>query len=444
MRYFCLTVLIISFGTIQGLDYLKQDIQSMIKNNYVDTSVELPAQGSMKRVQDNIKEDKRDRKFAQNKANLLKNVRNHNVGKKYDRDYNSPKLSESIDKKIGREHFLIDPVLNQLHRRRMTRLRSGDNDDSSSSSLGDTDWKQEWKEIWIQKKFEALNSSAQRGDVVNMAAARPWGIPCGDPNQHDAPFGTCMLPAECEPEYRIYRGDADCGRTMYICCGIIATKYDMYNALDMSFEGSDFATDSSELKNNGKPDKKNKKTSKEKERNKRKKERNKRKTKMLNTIKKIIKEIRKILNSAFNNRTNEIKTKTKQLKKFIESMKKQYKKERQSVIKIHDNDLIKLDERVQAKLDQVLGVNENFMSNATFRDIVVNGTVSKRNLELLMRSYPELVKILKEKHRGGPKHKRRSGIDLILGLDEEDRPSRPVKIKPKKLNYDIEYGMLYY
>ncbi|XP_022817917.1 uncharacterized protein LOC111350529 [Spodoptera litura] len=448
MRYFYLTVLIFFLGAIQASKYLNlNEIRSMLENSRnAGAKEKIQGQGSMKRIQDTMNEDGNDRKLARNKANVLKKVQFHKVDKNPDRDLFSPKLPESIDKKIGREYFLMDPVLNELRRRgRLTDFRKKGSDESDSSSLGLPDWKQEWDELWLQKKFEALNSSIIRGDVVNMAAARPWGTQCGDPHQHDAPWGTCMLAAECEPEYRIYRGDIHCGNTMYICCAILATKYDMYNGLDISFEDSEFGTDTAELnRQHDAPDKNNGK--KDKDKNKRKKEREKRKNKILKNIRKIIKEIRKILNNAYRNGTNERKKKTKQLKKFIESMKKQYKKDRQSVVQVHDFELIKIDDELKAKLDQIQSVNENFMSNDTFRNIIINGSLSKRKLKRLLRSHPELAKYMnmKLKRRNTLKHKRRSGIDLTAGLDPGDRASRSLQLKPKKLDYDVEYGMLYY
>lgn len=46
-----------------------------------------------------------------------------------------------------------------------------DSSDSSSSSLEMKNWKDEWREHWLKKKLEAINSSVPKGDMVNMVAA---------------------------------------------------------------------------------------------------------------------------------------------------------------------------------------------------------------------------------------------------------------------------------
>ena len=288
-----------------------------------------------------------------------------------------------------------------------------------------------------------------------------------------------MLAAECDAEYRIYRGDYFCGRTSYICCALLVSNYDMYQGLDMSFEGSSFETDTSELsRDNEKKDKKKRNSQKRK----RKRERNKRKKKIRKSIRRIVKEIRSILNKAYRNGTSQRKKKTRELKRFIELMKRQYRKDRKSVVDVHEYELIKIDEKLQAKLDKIKGVNENYMSNDTFRDIVVNGTVNKERLMSFLRAHPELAGLFKN---------RRTGLSLkpeFLDLDEEpsseiEEPksedivpkSKIVLIKPRltvpkskvimskskiivpksqevvpkdgtgaMMDYDVEYGMLYY
>ncbi|CAG5004077.1 unnamed protein product [Parnassius apollo] len=66
--------------------------------------------------------------------------------------------------------FQKDLMLNLLANRRARNrdLASG----SSSSSLEMQHWKDEWRNIWIQKKLEAVNASPPAGDTVNMVAAR--------------------------------------------------------------------------------------------------------------------------------------------------------------------------------------------------------------------------------------------------------------------------------
>ncbi|KAJ8723697.1 hypothetical protein PYW07_007677 [Mythimna separata] len=333
----------------------------------------------------------------------------------------------------------MDPVLNELRRRaEEVKRRRGSSSESESSSTDSEEqfWKDQWDEHWMQKKFEALNSSLLRGDVVNMAAARPWGVPCGDPNQHDAPWGTCMLPAECDAEYRIYRGDYFCGRTAYICCALLVTNYDMYQGLDVSFEGSSFQTDSFEKKRDSK--KKGKKSRDSKKR-KRKNERERRKKKIAKSIRRIVSEIRSILTKAYRNGTAQRKKKTRELKKFIELMKKQYRKDRKAVVNVHEYELVKIDENLKKKLDKIKGVNEAYMTNDTFRDIVVNGTVNKEKLRTFLRQHPDLAEAFKH---------RRTGLNLKPGValeqDSEVEEPESKEKKPKVLDYDLEYGMLYY
>lgn len=266
------------------------------------------------------------------------------------------------------------------------------------------------------------------------------------------PWGSCMLAVECEPEYRIYRGDYFCGRTSYVCCALLVTNYDMYQGLDMSFEGSSFQTDSNEKdrEDNKKKDKKKRSSQKRK----RKRERNKRKKKIQKSIKRIVKEIRSILNKAYRNGTSQRKKKTRELKRLIELMKRQYRKDRKAVVNVHESELVKIDEKLQAKLDKIKGVNENYMANDTFRDIVVNGTINKAKLRNFLRTHPELAELFKH---------RRTGLNLkpgVLELDSNSEMEGPnseievpkseiVKQKPKKrshkmFDYDVEYGMLYY
>lgn len=82
-----------------------------------------------------------------------------------------PKADEP---QIEKEQFRIDSVLNSLRRKADSSSQTDIDTESSelsSSSLELKDWKSEWKEHWLQKKLEAVNSSAPTGDQVNMVAA---------------------------------------------------------------------------------------------------------------------------------------------------------------------------------------------------------------------------------------------------------------------------------
>ncbi|CAH1637906.1 unnamed protein product [Spodoptera littoralis] len=435
MRYFCLTILIlyISFIHASILSNFRDNILSIFdeERRGVNGGNRHNFKGSESIFQNIRQQNAKDKKSAQDKAKVLQNAKMHEVDMKTARSLLHSKQFEIKDKRVGKEYYQMDPVLNEVRnvfrarpaRRQSSKRRIKNYDETSSSSSSDEMlfWKQDFNEFMMEKKFEALNATLPRGDVVNMVAARPWGVPCGDPDQHDIPWGSCMLPGECESEYRIYRGDYLCGRTTFVCCSLQYTNYDMYQGLEATFEGSSFSTDSSEKKNIPPKHKK-----RQRERKKRKRERNKRKRKIKHNIKKIVQEIKSILHRAYSNGTTMRKKKTKELKKFIENMKKQYKKDRQSLLHVHEFDLTQIDERLQKRLDQVKGVNEKFFSNDTFREILINGT-TKEKLKEFLRTHPKLRKILTQRRQDGG----------LLEPVIEDTSS-------DNLQYDIEYGFLYY
>lgn len=132
-----------------------------------------------------------------------------------------------------------------------------------------------------------------------------------------------------------------------------------------------------------------------------------------------MKEIQKILNRTYRNGTTARRKKTKQLKKFIKYMKKNYKKNRHAVRDIHERDLLAIDTRLEQKLKNVNTMNKDFMHNKTFRDIVVNGTVTDETAKMMIEAYPELKNRFKLFRRSG-------------------QYRRPLD------DYDIEYGLLYY
>ncbi|CAH2241697.1 uncharacterized protein LOC120632240 [Pararge aegeria] len=365
-----------------------------------------------------IIQDLKDAKIAKIKAEVLKRSKN------YEKPLNMVDDIGKVVKNPDSEKYHRDPVLNYMKRSNLRRARRDSSDfetsDTSSSSLELPNWKDEWKQHWLQKKLEAINSSMPKGDMVNMVAARPWGVPCGDPNQHDAPWGTCMLPMECEAEYRIYRGDYFCGRTKFICCALQVTNYDLYGGFDVSFADSSLETDSEEKKNRDRGSKERKRRKRAKERRQRLRDRLKRKRKIKRTIRKITREIRKILNRSFRNGTTARKKKTKQLKKFIKELKHRYMKERKTVKDIHEMELIKIDAALQKRLNEIRGLNQEYVKNQTFRDVIINGSISRHNMNMLMKAHPELANVL---------NTRRSGN---------------VRSPQDYLEYDIEYGYLYY
>ncbi|XP_049878163.1 uncharacterized protein LOC126375273 [Pectinophora gossypiella] len=366
-----------------------------------------------------LTDDPKDSEVAKIKSNILKNAkkRKGRLNKKLD----SPTVEAGP--KLGSEIFQLDPVLNMLRSQNYRRQKDKDedsDDDSGSSERDLMDWKDEFKQDWLHKKYEALNQTRAKGDSVNMVAARPWGVHCGDPGQHDLPWGTCMLAMECEPEFRIYRGDIFCGRTQFVCCSLQVTTYDMYQGFDVSFDDKSLSTDTEEKKAQKKDSAEERKKKEAKDKKKRKEARGKRVKKIKKTIAKVTKEIVKILDKVYKNGTKARKKRTKQLKKFIKALKKQFKKDRLAVKDVHEKDMVHLDNRLLLKLNQIRELNQNFMKNETFREIVVNGTLTKQGARMLVEAYPELDAFMNK-----PKDGRRAPQDDAL-------------------EYDIEYGFMYY
>lgn len=227
-----------------------------------------------------------------------------------------------------------------------------------------------------------------------------------------------MLTMECDPEYRIYRGDMYCGRTSFVCCSLEISTYDMYQAFDVSFEDKSLSTDSEEIKHREEIGPKKKDTNKD--RKKRRDARLRRKKKIKQNIKKIMKEINKLLNKIYQNSSRQRKSKTREMRKLIKKLKKEYKKDRLAVKDLHEEYMIKIDAALMKKLNDIKDMNTNFMKNATFASIVVNGTMSKEGARMLVQAYPELETFIKEARRTN-------------GGNAEDY-----------LEYDVEYGFLYY
>lgn len=77
--------------------------------------------------------------------------------------------------KIANEFYEIDPVLNMLRSDINTRREANEeksDEDPSSSSMELGNFKEQFQELWLQKKYEALNSTIPVGDQVNMGGAR--------------------------------------------------------------------------------------------------------------------------------------------------------------------------------------------------------------------------------------------------------------------------------
>ncbi|KAH9642987.1 hypothetical protein HF086_013548 [Spodoptera exigua] len=412
-----------------------------------------------KHIQNDKEKDRRQVKYAKGKDSTLQNsTRNHlkemrhfqnGIRGNLNNDKSKFAASEKNSKPFGNETSIKQHNKrmrsaiekrshgnNTLHKRKHKESRHHKTKHDKSKPdfrAHDSDsteelWPEEWDNDWMQKKLEALNSTQARGDVINMAGARPWAFPCGDPNQHDLPWGTCMRAVECDAEYRIYRGDSFCGRTSLVCCALMLSNYDFNNGIDISFGGTSFSSsDEDYVKAND--SKEIKKRFIKKTRAKRKQERAIRKMRMQRSIRSIIQEIKTILKHAYNNRTLERKNKVDRIREYIKRMKKQYRQERMNLIKLHHEEQTVLDEKFQSKLNQVRGMNEAFMTNDTFMDIIVNGTVNKSKLMSLLRDHPQLRPYFKTRRLGNG--------EPYPKLDFMDANS-------ENREYDVEYGVLYY
>lgn len=267
----------------------------------------------------------------------------------------------------------------------------------------------------------------------------PWGLKCGDPNQHDMPWGSCMLAMECEPEFRIFRGDSFCGRTSFVCCALELTSYNLYEGFEISLEDKGLSTDSAEYTKE--PGKRNVYNNKKK----RQLQRLKRKKKIKKTIINIVTEINKILNRMYTNATKKKMIKTRKLKKFIKFLKTEYKKNRYVVQDLHEENMVKIDAELLKKLYHLKQMNQNFMKNKTFADIVINGTMTKEGARMLVQAYPELQEFIDGTAITSPSLVSQVVKSRRFGGGVLDRKKIPgFKPNGDYLQYDVEYGFLYY
>lgn len=301
-------------------------------------------------------------------------------------------------------------------RRRQTNYKDDDSDDSNSREK--KDWKKEWKARWQQKKLKALNSTTTtpKGGVMNMVAARPWGKPCSDPKAGAGQEGTCTLPLECDKEFRLYRADYDCGMTGFVCCNILPAEYDMYQAIDPSFETS-IEREASSSETEERKGKKKKKDDKKKK----KKIRAKRKKRIKKAIRKIDRAIKKIVKKLERNTNKERRWKTKQWQEFVKHLKKEYKKEKKQVVAHHSDQMKQIDAELMLRLKQMALLNKKFAENKAFRDMIVTGHLNDRGVRMLIEEYPDMEPMLRSSARRG-------GGDV--GHQEYDLTN--------------EYGLLYY
>lgn len=159
---------------------IKEDVLSFLKRSYDDDKPRFQIETNNARKEKNAL--KRQPNLFQ-KAMMLKkkSKKEYEIQKRSRKELEArekAKREARLDntKTIGKGHYQLDPVLNFVKRRDFRRriIDSSSTDDSSSSSVEMQNWKDEWKEHWIQKKFEAINSTVEKNDVVNMVAASEY------------------------------------------------------------------------------------------------------------------------------------------------------------------------------------------------------------------------------------------------------------------------------
>lgn len=256
-------------------------------------------------------------------------------------------------------------------------------------------------------------------------------------NQQDYAIGSCTLPYECPPELRIFRGDYQCGRNSFICCSGIYQEHDVYEAFDpTTVETSAFSTSSEEIRLAHRGSRETRGRKRLRKRNRTLKARYRRKRFIKKTIRKLAKEVRKELNRAFRNSTENRRHVIRNLKILIRKMKEKFRDERHVAKFQQDLDLANINLNLAEKLKKIRGLNYNFLTNDTFRSIIVNGSAARSGPKLF-EAYPELDEAYPELAEEAPET-RRSGGNMMA---KKKRKKRKYK-KKDYLEYDIEFGVL--
>lgn len=185
---------------------------------------------SFKKEVESIHQDKRAAKKIRDKTNVLKenkrkkhktreeyDKRHERLGNKETKYYKKHEIHKKLKRnsneesdpvlnlpivdietgKIAKEFYEIDPVLNMLRNDINTRrqdIHANKESESSqmSSSLEMGNFKDQFKDLWLEKKYEALNSTLPDGDQVNMGGARKTKLH-GQFNSCDADFVAVVL-----------------------------------------------------------------------------------------------------------------------------------------------------------------------------------------------------------------------------------------------------------
>lgn len=179
------------------------------ENTYDDENM---AVYSFKKEAETVHQDKKTAKKFREKTNVLKNTKQINIINHHQKNLEENKNRERHERKerknykkreyvhknivrdpeepdpalniptdgirpvkIAKELYEIDPILNMLrsndNTRRQLRKKDSSSDDYSSSHELEN-FKKQFSDLWLQKKFEALNSTLPEGDQVNMGGAR--------------------------------------------------------------------------------------------------------------------------------------------------------------------------------------------------------------------------------------------------------------------------------
>lgn len=264
----------------------------------------------------------------------------------------------------------------------------------------------------------------------------PWGIDCGDPNQHDVPWGKCVLSVQCDAESRVYRGDSFCGRTSFVCCAVMLTDTEWDNApLDnLSFEDSGLTTDSQEKKETAAKKSQIKQhridTADIKMRHK-KKERIRNVKRM---ILKITSVMHRLLTKMFANNTRKRLKAIKKYRNIVKQLKEEYLNDKRQTLILHESFVQKVDENMYKSLQQVMDTNVKFVQNSTFAKIVSERKTNTDEEKMLLEAYPELEQAIRANHKAAAPEPQ---------LEPETAPSRR-SMPNNHFAYDVEYGFLYY
>lgn len=122
--------------------------------------------------------EKYDKHLVRNDRKVRKKLRQHENPNKKIRKHSSEEPDPILNIPMGgsghiaQEYFEIDPILNMLRSNIHTRRQSSNDSSSDSSSQELGNFREQFKAMWLGKKFEALNSTVPEGDQVNMGGAR--------------------------------------------------------------------------------------------------------------------------------------------------------------------------------------------------------------------------------------------------------------------------------